>query len=228
MKRPVIYYYDNQELDEFTYKIYLLNKYLTKDYGEENAIAILEEYSSNLDDLAKMLGAEDFSFFCLYFLSNIFVVKSDNNARQLAAAHYELWEIANDVFIKDKFDKGCIIEPRGLAKTTIFNMAVNIWLVCYKKSQFTLVGAKKDSDAQQFLDSIKVQFNENQLIIKVFGKLIDKKKYTVNANEIEFTNGCYIRAVGSGTSVRGANFKGVRPQVVIADKYNCPKIVETL
>lgn len=113
MKRPVIYYYDNQELDEFTYKIYLLNKYLTKDYGEENAIAILEEYSSNLDDLAKMLGAEDFSFFCLYFLSNIFVVKSDNNARQLADAHYELWEIANDVFIKDKFDKGCIIEPRG-------------------------------------------------------------------------------------------------------------------
>ena len=113
MKRPVIYYYDNQELDEFTYKIYLLNKYLTKDYGEENAIAILEEYSSNLDDLAKMLGAEDFSFFCLYFLSSIFVVKSDNNARQLAAAHYELWEIANDVFIKDKFDKGCIIEPRG-------------------------------------------------------------------------------------------------------------------
>ena len=98
-------------------------------------------------------------------------------------------------------------------------MAVNIWLVCYKKSQFTLVGAKKDSDAQQFLDSIKVQFNENQLIIKVFGKLIDKKKYTVNANEIEFTNGCYIRAVGSGTSVRGANFKGVRPQVVIADDY---------
>lgn len=52
-------------------------------------------------------------------------------------------------------------------------------------------------------------------IIKCFGKLINTKtvkengeKYTVNANEVEFTNGTYIKTVGSGTSVRGSNWGG--------------------
>ena len=43
--------------------------------------------------------------------------------------------------------------------------------------------------------------------------------YTVNSNEVEFTNGTYIRTVGSGTSVRGANWGGIRPTVVICDDY---------
>ena len=62
-------------------------------------------------------------------------------------------------------------------------------------------------------------FNENQKIIKVFGKLISTKGYTVNSNEVEFTNGTYIRTVGSGTSVRGANWGGIRPTVVILDDF---------
>lgn len=120
-----------------------------------------------------------------------------------------------------------IICPRGFAKTTIFDLAISIWLVCYKKSKFTLIGAKKDDDATQFVDSIKKVFNENQRIISTFGKLIDRKKFKVNANEIEFANGMYIRAVGSASSVRGANFKGIRPTVVIADDYQDEKDILT-
>lgn len=240
-------YFDNRQFDtEVKYDVYLLKKYLTKHYDEDTAIALLKNNSSDIDKLAKALGERDIEFFCLYFMSDTFVPKglNDDNsepedhkanvARRLSKGHYELWDIANEIFVEDKRDKAAIIEPRGYAKTTIFDMAVSVWLHCYKKSLFTLLGAKTDTDATQFLDSIKKVFNENQKIIKNFGRLIDFKavkingeRYTVNANEVEFTNGTYIRTVGSGTSVRGANWGGIRPTVFIGDDFQDEKNILT-
>lgn len=231
---------------EVKYNVYLLRKYLTKHYYEDDAMALLKNNSSDLDKLAKALGEIDVEFFCLYFMSDTFVPKGMNDdgsfpidhmpnvARTLSRGHYELWDIANGIFVEDKRDKAAIIEPRGYAKTTIFDMAVSVYLHCYKKSLFTLLGAKTDTDATQFLDSIKKVFNENQKIIKYFGKMIDFKaikvngeRYTVNANEVEFTNGTYIRTVGSGTSVRGANWGGIRPTVFIGDDFQDEKNILT-
>lgn len=221
-------YFDNLKFNtEVKYEVYLLNKYLNKHYDSITADKLLKANSSDLDKLAKALGEIDIEFFCLYFMSDTFVVKDTNVARQLSKGHYELWDIANDIFIKDKHDKAAIIEPRGFAKTTIFDMAVSVWLHCYKKSLFTLLGAKTDTDATQFLDSIKKVFNENEKITKCFGKLINAKKFTVNANEVEFTNGTYIKTVGSGTSVRGANWGGVRPTVFIGDDFQDEKNILT-
>lgn len=71
-------------------------------------------------------------------------------------------------------------------------------------------------------------------LLKIFGKLIDIKavkangeRYTVNANEVEFTNGTYIRTVGSGTSVRGSNWGGIRPTVFIGDDFQDEKNILT-
>lgn len=228
-------YFDNRVFEKDNlYELYILKKYLTKHYDEEKAIALIKMNASRLDDLAMALGGKDVEFFCLYFMSDTFVVKDNNVARQLSKGHYELWELANDIFVKDKLDKTGIIEPRGFAKTTIFDMAVSVWLHCYRKSLFTLLGAKTDTDATQFLDSIKKVFNENIKINKCFGKLINIKsnksngeRYTVNANEVEFTNGTYIKTVGSGTSVRGANWGGIRPTVFIGDDFQDEKNILT-
>lgn len=228
-------YYDGLKFDiEIKYEVYLLNKYLIKHYNEETAKILLNKYNSELDILAQALGERDIEFFCLYFMSDTFAVKDSNTNRELSKGHYELWEVANNIFIKDLYDKAAIIEPRGMAKTTIFDMSVSVWLHCYKKSLFTLLGAKTDTDATQFLDSIKKIFNENKKIIKCFGKLINTKilknngeKYTVNANEVEFTNGTYIKTVGSGTSVRGSNWGGIRPTVFIGDDFQDEKNILT-
>ena len=160
-------YYDGLKFDiEIKYEVYLLNKYLIKHYNEETAKTLLNKYNSELDILAQALGERDIEFFCLYFMSDTFIVKDSNTNRELAKGHYELWDVANNIFVKDLYDKAAIIEPRGMAKTTIFDMAVSVWLHCYKKSLFTLLGAKTDTDATQFLDSIKKIFNENKKIVK--------------------------------------------------------------
>ncbi|NFF37390.1 terminase, partial [Clostridium botulinum] len=109
-------YFDNLKFDtELKYEVYLLNKYLTKHYNSKTSKALLEANNNNLDELARALGEIDIEFFCLYFMSDTFVVKDSNVARQLSKGHYELWDIANDIFIKDKHDKAAIIEPRGFA-----------------------------------------------------------------------------------------------------------------
>lgn len=223
----MIYYDDKEFKTESKFEVYLLKKYLTKKYNNKDAIALLKKNRDNLDEVAKLLGEKDIAFFCEYFLSDIFIVKDTNEARQLSPSHYEMWELANDTFISDKYDKVNIICPRGFAKTTIFDLAISVWLICYKKSKFTLLGAKKDDDAIQFVDSTKKVFKENIKIIDNFGLLINNRKFKVNANEIEFTNGVYIRAIGSASSVRGANWKGIRPTVVIADDYQDEKDILT-
>ncbi|MDV3426651.1 MAG: terminase [Bacillota bacterium] len=220
-------YFDNRQFpDEIHFEVFILKKYLTQHYGEEKAIALIQNNADDLDRLARALGEIDIAFFCLYFMSDTFVVKDGNAARQLAKGHYEMWNFLKETFVDDKQDKINIIVSRGFAKTTVGDRGLEVWLKCYAKSKFTLLGAKKDDDASQFVDSIKKEFLENEKIKKVFGTLIEPKgikksgeKYTVNANEVEFTNDTYLRAVGSATSVRGANWKGIRPTVVIADDY---------
>ena len=62
-------YFDKLEFDTDTeYEVYILNKYLTKHYGEESANQLLQAYSSNLDGLAEALGERDIGFFNLYFI----------------------------------------------------------------------------------------------------------------------------------------------------------------
>ncbi|MDB8790519.1 terminase [Romboutsia sp. 1001216sp1] len=220
-------YYDNLELTDNQYNTYILKKYLDKYYGHDKAIETIKNNIGKLDRIAYALGKKDLSFFCLYYLQDIFVVKNTNEARTLSDSHYEMWNILNKTFVEDEIDKLNIICPRGFAKTTVADLALSVWLICYEKSKFILLGAKKDDDACQFIDSIKKVFKENKKIIEEFGLLIDTKKYKVNANEIEFANGMYIRAVGSSSSVRGANFKGIRPTTVIADDYQDEKDILT-
>lgn len=217
-----MFYYDDMEFADDEFSLYLIEKYL--DMYFEDIDSIKEKYAPN--QIARLLGEQDISFFALYYLREIFVVSDDNEARELSKAHYEIWDILNDMFVYDEYDKANIIEPRGLAKTTICNMLLSIWASVYKKSLFTLVGAKKDDDAKQFLDGIKIALQTSKHLVEEFGVLIDPKqikpgtvdRYKVNSSEIELLNGTYIRAVGSGTSVRGAKWGQIRPTIVIGDK----------
>ncbi len=209
-------YYDGLEFnDEKMFEKFILRRYLAKHYGLKKAMNMIETMNKNV--LAKSLGKKDIGFFCEYFLMDIFVPSDDNTAKKLSKDHYELWELANRIFVKDELDKANIVCPRCFAKTTIFDMAVIVWSVCYKESIFTILISKDNLGAMKFLDDIKKVFRENQKIIDNFGKLIDSKKYKVNANEIEFVNGCDLQSVGSGTSIRGRKHKNNRPSLVIGD-----------
>ena len=217
-----MYYYDNKEFDtELKYEVYVLREYLIKHYGKQKGMKLLKTYANDLNTLARALGEIDIAFFNLYFLQDIFVPSDDNVARTLSKSHYDMFNLFNDTFVKDKYDKVNVVVSRGFAKTTTGDLALTVWAKCYRKSVFTVIGAKTDIDAQQFVSSIKNVFKTNQKIKDTFGILYDEKNrdYKSNANEVELTNDTCIRAISSGSSLRGINWKSVRPTLLIMDDF---------
>ena len=217
-----MYYYDNKEFDtELKYEVYVLREYLIKHYGKQKGMKLLKTYANDLNTLARALGEIDIAFFNLYFLQDIFVPSDNNVARTLSKSHYEMFNLFNDTFVKDKYDKVNVVVSRGFAKTTTGDLALTVWAKCYRKSVFTVIGAKTDIDAQQFVSSIKNVFKTNQKIKDTFGILYDEKNrdYKSNANEVELTNDTCIRAISSGSSLRGINWKSVRPTLLIMDDF---------
>ncbi|MEI5909412.1 hypothetical protein WAK64_20500 [Bacillus spongiae] len=205
-----------------------MRKYLIKLYGKEKARDIMIDNRENLfgqNSLAYALGKRSFHFFCEYFLQDVFVPKETNEAAELAPVHYEIWNVMEDMFLKDVFDKFLGVLPRGSAKSTVADFAMTVWVHCYSYSIYTLVAGKTELDAIQFTAQTRSAFEENPYIINTFGVLIEpnNRKYTVNKLELELTNGTMVQAISSTSSMRGKKYtaKGVgyRPTLVIADDY---------
>lgn len=178
--------------------------------------------SSNLwgyQGLAYQMGEISIPYFCSYFLQDTFIPKPSNKARHLAPVHFEVWNILDDMFIKDEFDKLELCLPRGTAKTTITDFAISVWLHCYQKSDYTLIAGKTEQDSTEFIAQARQAFEENIYIIKAFGNLIGTKGFTVNKLELELTNKTKIQAISSTSSMRGKKYNNNRPSVIIADDY---------
>lgn len=209
-------------MDEQKQNRQLLFIYLKKLCGSDKARELMQQHKDKLFDyhgLAWSVGKRSLEFFCKYFLQDTFTPKPTNAARELARIHYELWEEAENIFIKDKYDKFAAAEPRGSAKTTIMDFGISTWLHAYKISPYTLVCGKVEQDATDFIQTTRQAFEESEYIIKAFGKLIDVKNYTVNKLELELTNGTKIQAISSTSSIRGKKYKNDRPFCIIADDY---------
>lgn len=178
------------------------------------------KHKSNLwgtHSIAWSLGQKSLAFFCLYYLQDIFRVKQDNEARNLAPFHYELWETLETMIIRDEFDKLVLCLPRGHAKSTVVTFALVIWLACYQKSYYTIVQGKTEADGIKFLSDVKAAFENNEYIKKSFGNLVDSKRFTINKNELHLSNNCKIECLSSTSSLRGRKHQGKRPQYIIAD-----------
>lgn len=217
-------YYDNKEFeDEIKYKVYLLNKYLTKHYGKEKAIALLKKNNSNLNKLAKALGKIDIAFFGEYYLTKFIVQNSDNpDIRPLSKTHYEIFEELNQIFVHNRNDKEEFILPRGMGKSLTINKLLSCWVHCYVKGRYTIVIGKTEKDSTDFIFDTKQMLNSKS-IEESFGKLVDGKNRTVNKLELELTNNSKLSAFGAGTSVRGTTYgclEGIfRPYLIICDDY---------
>jgi len=167
--------------------------------------------------LAWSLGQKSISFFCLYYLQDIFRVKPDNEARNLAPFHYELWKTLEDMIILDEFDRLVLCLPRGHAKSTVVTFALVIWLAVYQKSFYTIVQGKTEADGIKFLSDVRAAFQNNEYIKKSFGDLINTKRFTINKNELHLVNNCKIECLSSTSSLRGRKHLGKRPSYIIAD-----------
>lgn len=211
---------DIKLLYQYLVKYFIKDKGYSLEKANKMAKKLIHEKKDNVwgkGGLSSWLGSKSLPFFCLYYLQDIFRVKKDNEARELAPVHYELWETLESMVIEDEFDKLVLCISRGHAKSTVVTYALVLWLAVYSKSFYTIVQGKTEADAQKFIFEVRVALENNQFLKMSFGDLIDTKNFTVNKNEIHCSNNCKIEAISSTSSMRGRKHLGKRIQYCILD-----------
>lgn len=214
--------------------IKLLLKYVTELRGEKKAKQLIRKHRNNLfgkNSLAAATARQSFPFFCLYYLQDFFVSKPTNSIRKLAPVHYEIWNVLDDMFIKNTHEKQQFILSRGIGKSTIINMALTTYAHLFNHSTFSIILANKQSDAEEAVEKTKLAL-QTPYIINSFGNLVVPGKRTVNQTELELDNNTKITAVSAENSPRGLTYttpqgKISRPELVIADDYISEKDVLT-
>ncbi len=119
-----------------------------------------------------------------------------------------------------------IAAPRGHAKSTAITHTLVLASVCLRVKQHVIIVSDTEKQAMMFLGNIAREFRENENLIRSFGiKRISKD----NESEVilQFQDGRYARlaAYGAGQRIRGVNWRGIRPDLVICDDLENDEMV---
>jgi hypothetical protein len=120
-----------------------------------------------------------------------------------------------------------IILPRGFSKTTLLN-GLNLWSVLYQMEEFIVYLSETATHSEMQLENVKAEIEVNERITAVFGGLKPaQREGTWAQGEAEFRNGRIIMAKGRGAQVRGMNYRGRRPSLILLDDVEDQESVST-
>ncbi|GAB6075704.1 phage terminase large subunit [Desulfurobacterium crinifex] len=170
----------------------------------------------------------DFWFFCHYYLSHKFfsepapyqkILLEIFNKRAVTPEMVE--ELKNWTDPEDwkylrpvKGIKGIInIEPRGHGKTTRAE-AYLLWNALFAKHKNIMVVAASKEAAEEILENIKLEVEENERIYEDFGEV---EGSVWKSDRIKFKNGVNISGKGIDGRLRGSRKGAVRPDLILCD-----------
>ena len=117
---------------------------------------------------------------------------------------------------------------RGAAKTTLISRLYTIYKTAVKQEKRNaIIISATITLSKKTLEFIRNEFEENELFIKDFG-IAKGDKWT--EEEIVFYSGntpFKISVFGSGKKIRGENWRGFRPDLIIGDDLENDENVET-
>lgn len=186
----------------------LLYIYLQKHFNNDKIKQLIKEFS--FSELRKLLGELDIEFFALCYFPKYF-------DRQFGQFHQELFTELR-YMLNNKGLINAFGLPREHGKSTINSFLFPLYATLYDKSQFTLIISATEQIALPFLDMIKDELENNQLLIEDFGI---QKGNRWNNNEIWIKSrsgldSC-IMIRGIDGSLRGVHYKQHRPTLVLLD-----------
>jgi len=105
-------------------------------------------------------------------------------------------------------------EPREHGKTVRGGFAYPMWCALTEKRNFTLIIGASSTAAEENLENVKTELEDNEHLIDDFG---DLKGSTWKNDKIVLANGTCIMARGAGASMRGVRHRQHRPDMVVMD-----------
>lgn len=169
----------------------------------------------------KQACAADPMVFGRRYLEHYFTVSSPAFHRQLG----KLWQkrvmkgaIPSDDTLPAMLSApGCrlaLAAPRGHAKSTVMSLQNVLHAALYGYKKYILLVSDTESQATAFLDCIKAELEDNELLLADFGP---QKGKVWKSGVILLQNGCRIDAVGSGQKLRGRRHGARRPDLILLD-----------
>lgn len=181
--------------------------------------------------LRKELAAFDIGYFGRAYLSHYF-------SRKSPAFHEELDDIwykgvlksknplkAAKEISKFKGSRQVIAAPRGHAKSTNFTFKDTLHAVLYGYKHYCILISDSSDQAEEFLENIKTELEENADIIEDFGILKGNKVW--RSGVILTKSDIKVEAIGSGKKIRGRHHRNWRPDLIVLDDIENDENVNT-
>lgn len=149
----------------------------------------------------------DFREFCFnYFPQYFYSLPSE--------MHTEMFTVLQETIDNSTADNVALAAPRGNAKSTLISFALPIWCAVYKKKHYIIIVSDTSGQADDFLNNIKNELEDNEYILHDFGDLSGE---IWTNSDIILHNDVRIQGLGAGKKIRGRRYKQWRPDLIIAD-----------
>lgn len=210
---------------------------LLAEMDEEKAIEVWQ-IAKELKRLKRIHRSEvDLAYFTWEYFSEVgnpenkagnfdgFDLKSPD---EFAQFHREICDIMNHVSLVERNAKVCVAAPRGHAKSTYLSKAFPCHEVVFRKRKYIITISETPNVSTKNLDWLKTQLKYNDKLREDYGELLHpKEQRNKQDNATSFIawedHGdspkllTLVEAYSTGQAIRGANWMGTRPDLIICD-----------
>jgi len=144
-----------------------------------------------------------------------------DDPKPIPGHHRDMWELC----VCDH-PQVAIAAPRGSAKSTAITFAYVLASVLFKEHQHVLIISANEELASGFLNDIKIELQENEIIAELFGfKRFIKERETEII--VELVGGYRFRILVKGAEqrMRGIKWERKRPSLIIPDDLEDEELV---
>jgi len=141
-----------------------------------------------------------------------------------SSLHHEIFKV-----IDAKHNKKAIAAPRGLGKTTLAKLRV-IKAILFRETNFIIYLSNSASSAEMQTESIKRMIQQSELIRTMFGDIKFSKdgwKDSFSKQSWVAYGDVFVLPRGAGQQVRGLNWMGHRPGLIVIDDLESTELVRS-
>ncbi len=110
--------------------------------------------------------------------------------------------------------------------STIISAIFPLWCICYNKKKFIILISDTLGQAEDFLADIKRELETNLMIQQDFPFAFGKGEMW-RSDEIITRNGVKVKALGTGSKIRGRRFGTTRPDLLLQDDLESSDMVRS-
>lgn len=161
------------------------------------------------------------------FVGSLLAKKFDG-ATKSPECHMEWWETccSTNRYV-------ALAAPRGHAKSTAITLCYGLATLLFRERKFLLMVSDTEAQAAMFLGSIKEELQNNDALIDLFGIKRNEKgiiqfiKDSETDIIVECEDGHKFRVIAKGAEqkLRGLNWNGTRPDLIIGDDIENDELV---